>query len=363
MLNPDYKDGQRLGISLAAILLALLTICLSILFGMHPAKAQNVGDLRHALEDYPASAPAYVETPAGVKPATVEARDGAAVIVPKGSEPEPPGPPTTARKPFGYFALQPGSEDVRPANSGRRISEADLRRPLVAGLTIRFRPQWISVNGRWDFSFVDSCVQRCERTGDAFTLLLMGGGSNPTSESNISFYEQAAKQLAERYERHPLCAGTHITGCSNPGTSEELHWDRPMPAAAIAANKRLIDAWCNSFDKHVCLLAVSGKDAAAMRQLIDYAQAKHPGRVLIKHNSLKQSTSLSAAHNQLIVYAGKKGMPVGFEMVGPAGDAQRFGPGGIMAGVNKGKELLRGAGLDPEKAYYAIYPPDLGGLR
>lgn len=363
-MNPDqdeYEDFCR-GPSLLVIGVVVFIVVLAVLFGKH-AHGQTVGDLRHAIEDFPATAPAFVEQNGVARPLAVVARDGAAIITVKPDTPTPQPPGPTAKGPFGYFALQPGSEDVRPANSGRRISEAELRLAKVAGLTIRFRPQWVSVNGRWDWSFVDSCVQRCERTGDRFTLLLMGGGQNPTSEQSLIFYEQAAQQLAARYENHPLCAGPHITGCSNPGTSEELHWDRPMPAAVIAANKRLIDAWCSAFDKHICLLAVSGKDPAAMRQLIDYAQAKHPGRVLIKHNSLKQSTLLSASHNQLIVYAGKKGMPVGFEMVGPAGDVQRFGPGGIMAGVNKGKELLRSAGLDPEKAYYAIYGPDLGGLR
>jgi hypothetical protein len=346
----------------------LIVACLSVLLWTRQASGQTVADLRHALDDFPATAQAYVDQNGVDKPLAVRTRgDGAALIVAKPDTPTPPDQPS-AKPPYGYFALQPGAHappgDLSPPKGTRLVSEADLRRGLVAGLTIRFRPTWISVNGRWDFSFVDSCVQRCERTGDRFTLLLMGGGSNPTAESNLNFYEQAAQQLANRYENHPLCAGAHITGCSNPGTSEELHWERPMPAAAIAANKRLIDAWCKSFDKHVCLLAVSGKDPAAMKQIIDYAQAWHPGQVLIKHNSLKSSTSLSAEHNQLIVYAGKKGMPVGFEMVGPAGDVARFGPGGIMAGVNKGKELLRGAGLDPEKAYYAIYPPaDLVGLR
>jgi hypothetical protein len=262
-------------------------------------------------------------------------------------------------EPFGYFVLQPGDTPKRA------ITEAQLRLPNVVGLTIRVRRSWIWKNGQYDFSFIQQCVDRCHKTGDGYTILVMGGETaQPWSEANLKFYLDAAQVLGWRFDSDPLCAGVHITGCSPMGVSEELHWPRPMSNAVIAANKKLIDAWTKAFPTSHKLLAISGKDPAACQQLIDYGTAKGEGLFLVKHNSLKSNTNLAAAHNQLVAKASKRGARPGFEMVGPAVDVQRFGPGGIMAGIGKGRRLLQDAGYtDLNKTYYAVYSTDLARLK
>jgi hypothetical protein len=280
---------------------------------------------------------------------------------PPDPNPDPDPPPVTSSLPYRYFALQPGGhappEDLSEPKGGRLISEAQLRLPLIDGLTIRFRHFW-----DWE-PFVAANVAKCERTGDKFTLLPMGGiTATPWDPSNISRYESIYVKLGAKYRAHPRLAGVHVCGASNPGTSEELHWKPSDNRAYIGANKKLIDIVNREFPNAIKILAVGGGDPAGMNELIDYGLLKCPGKFLVKHNSLKQSTTLTATHNVLVANAGKRGAKVGFEMVSDSSEG-RFGPGGIMAGVNMGRTLLKNAGLNPDNAYYAIYPGDLGGLR
>jgi hypothetical protein len=269
--------------------------------------------------------------------------------------PDPEPPPTPTGSVFGNFALQPGSDDVQPAGSGRRISEAQLRLKGVDGLTIRARPHWDYL------PFYESCLNTCSRTGDKATLLMMGGiTQTPWDAANIARYEQIANSMGARFANHPLVVGVHVCGCSPPSVSEELHWKPSDNRAYIAANKKLIDIWAKAFPKQVLLLAIGGGDPAGMREIITYGQSKYGSRLLIKHNSAKASTTLTAAHNVLVAEAGKKGSHIGFEMVGSTGES-RFG-GTLQQAFDKMDAVCTQAGKPRRQYYRAIYPPDLSKL-
>lgn len=258
---------------------------------------------------------------------------------------------------FGAFALQPGD--------GRTLSEADLRRPGVDGLTIRFRPQWIGTPGKWNWSFVEASVRRCHRTGDDYTLLLMGGG--PINETNLRYYEAAAFVLGATYGEDPHCVGVHVTGGSPSGVSEELHWKAPVPRNVLDANKRLISAWAKACPKQTIILATGGNDTRAMLELNAHGlKVCGAGRWLVKHNRMKAGTTMSAQHNQLIVECGQRGALVGWEMVGSATKEQaRFG-GTLQQAFNVMHTFEAQAGKVRGASYRAIYPPDLhllGGVK
>jgi hypothetical protein len=271
--------------------------------------------------------------------------------------PPPPGPdPTPTGNALGDFALQPGSDDVLPANSSRRISEAQLRYAGIDGVTIRARPHWDYI------PFYKSCLDRCVKTGDKATLLLMGGvTATPWAESNLTAYEAAAAKMGVAFSQHPNVVGIHVTGCSPSGVSEELHWKPGDNRAYIAANKRLIDAWAKAFPKQTILLAIGGGDPAGMTEIINYGVPKYGSRLLIKHNSMKASTTLTAAHNVLVVNAGKKGASIGWEMVGSTKEA-RFG-GTYDQMYSNVNTLTTQAGKAIGQRYLAHYPPDLEKLR
>lgn len=267
---------------------------------------------------------------------------------------------------YGDFILQPlynSDSDRTPPRGGRLVDENELRLPGVDGLTIRIIPGDLSKNGKWNPTFVDQCVARCRKTGDRYTLLLAGGQKDPLSESSLKFYEAAAAYLGARYGNEPLLAGVHVTGASPQGHSEEQFWGRPMPAAAKAANKRMIDAWTKAFPDHVKLYAGSANDPAAMQELIRYGVAKTVGKFLYKNNAMSAKIPLDWQGNQLVVYAGKNGGQIGWEMVGSWQlERTRFGGsyGTMMSKVN---ELTKQAGKQRGQRYLAHYPPDINQLK
>jgi hypothetical protein len=250
------------------------------------------------------------------------------------------------------FVLQPGNDQALipyGQKGSTRVPEADIRK--VDGVTIRFRKDWIGTPGKWKWGFVDECVKVARQADRRYTLLLMSGEENPLSEGNLKFYEAAAKALGTRYGGDWHCFGVHVTGASPEGVSEELHW-KPLTPAAEKANERMINAWGNAFPDKKLLLAIGNKDDSGMKRLIRYALARFKGLV-VKHNSMKANTKLSANHNQLVIWAGTIGAGVGYEMVGSTKEA-RFG-GTLNDAFDKIAEAQRGRVVD----YVAVYPPDV----
>lgn len=336
-----------------AVIATAIAATLALLWTLQPVevKAGDVADLEAALAPLPDSLPVSIDG----KPVVVE-RSGAGVVL-VGRDVVVP-PPVVARSVYGSFALQPGD--------GRTISEAQLKLPGVDGLTIRIRPEWISKNGKWDWTFPDASVARCHKTNDAYTLLLMGGAKDPLKESNLAFYESAAAAMGQRYASDPLCVGVHCTGSSPSGHSEELFWGRPMPSDAKAATRRMIDAWTAAFPQQVKLLAGSANDPAAMQELIRYGVQKAGGRFLYKSNAMKASTDLGWQGNQLVVWAAKNGAMPGWEFVGSwTHERQRFG-GPFQKAFDNMDVLTDQAGLMRRQSYRAVYGPDLnllGGVK
>lgn len=274
--------------------------------------------------------------------------------------PDPEPHPTPIITDIGTVLLQPlfhADNQRKPPEGSRRITEAELRSPGIDGMTIRIIPQFLSVDGRWDFRFVDECVALCRKTGDRYTLLLAGGGADPLAEKSLAFYEAAAKALGERYASDPSCRGVHVTGAEDVGHSEEYFWGRPMPPAAMTAIKRMIVAWSNAFPRQVILFAGTANDVAASREIIAYGNQVAPGRFLYKINALSAKMAMPDqwASTQLVVDAGQAGSLIGFEMLDNS-SAQRFG-GTFDQSLAKLAEIERLAGKSV--SYLAIYRGDI----
>src|SRR5688572_20321031 len=83
---------------------------------------------------------------------------------------------SAVRSPRGYFALQPGDPVVLQPGNKRIISNEQLKLPQVAGLTIRARWSWLHPgDGQFDFSFLDTHVERCRKLGKPYKILVMTG--------------------------------------------------------------------------------------------------------------------------------------------------------------------------------------------
>lgn len=115
-----------------------------------------------------------------------------------------------------------------------------------------------------------------------------------------------------------------------------------LPAGAATSAKQ---------DTEAALLST----IAGMKRLITYAMQRAPGRVVVKHNAMKADTNINANHNQLVIWAGKQGAEIGFEMVGSTLES-RFG-GTYRQMMQKVAQVEKLAGK--KVSYLAPYKPDL----
>lgn len=237
------------------------------------------------------------------------------------------------------FVLQPGNSQAAIPLGQRgstRITEKELLKSQ--GLTIRLRPEWIWINGKWDWKIADSNVALCRKLNKAYSILLMGGGPDPLKASNRAWYISAIRALGERYGSDPLCYAYHVTGGSPPGHSEELFW-RPMSPVCLAFNKELISESAKAFQDQYILLAGAATDPTSMRALVKHGVEVAPERFVYKINSLSAKTDLDWTGKRwkgivLMADAAKEGAGIGFEML-DVSSAYRFGGTWPQAMVKK----------------------------
>ena len=283
------------------------------------------------------------------------------------------------RAPVGYFSLQPGDPAVLQPGSNRLVSDAQLQLPHVAGLTIRARWSWLHLGeGKFDFSFLDSQIERCRELGKPYKLLVMTGANSspdwiggewhrgapvPWSPELDKYYGELVAELGRRYADDPLLVGAHITGPTFP--SAEMHPAPGIESVKGYSDQKMLDAWSGAIDKYAaafpnnaCILSISVRPPASryLAKTIDHGRAKLGKRFTLEHNALKAGTQPLAPHHQVIALQHQRGVRVGFEMVcAAANNAKRFGSPDVMNGVKIGKA----AG----GTYFDIYPPDLRQLR
>ena len=259
---------------------------------------------------------------------------------------------TVAGIAFGQtFALQPASNSqsaLDPPKGNRLISLDEMNLSGIDGTTIRYRRNW-------PLSFIDGCVKTVGRANDKWTLLVCSGDvTYPTAESNLREWEALIAELGHKYASDLTPWGVSCSGVTPKGTSEERHWSTITPAIE-AADKRLINAWAQNFPGKKLLFAIGNKDDSGMKRLITYAMQRAPGRVVVKHNAMKADTNINANHNQLVIWAGKQGAEIGFEMVGSTLES-RFG-GTYKQMMAKVAQVEKLAGK--KVSYLAPYKPDL----
>lgn len=255
-------------------------------------------------------------------------------------------------------ALQPGDEAAKKPlgqKGSTRITEAELRLPNVDLLTIRTRKTWPD-------SILDQCVATSKKTGDRWTWLPMGGDeANPLSAPNLVSREQLYRDVGRKYGTDPTLYAVHA--CVPPYKhSEECFYGRPMPRAAIEAQKRIISVAAVAFPKAKIIWTGSANDPIANLELIRYGVKAAPGRFVYKMNAMSPKDNLGWAGNTLLVDAAKAGADIGFEALQPS-NHPNFG-GTWPQFLAKVREIERRAGK--RFVYQALYHYDLsraGGLK
>lgn len=286
---------------------------------------------------------------------------------------------SSLRAPVGYFALQPGDPAVLNPRSARQVSTAQLQLPQVAGLTIRARWSWLHISeGKFDFSFLESSVERCRQIGKPYKLLVMTGANCapewiggdwyrgapvPWSPELRKRHGELVAELGRRFAEDPLLVGVHITGPTFP--SAEMHPAPGIESLEDYSDEKMLNAWTEAIDAHAaafpnnaCILSISVRRPANryLSKTIEHGRAKLGQRMTLQHNALKAGTQLLAPHHQVVAQLHQRGVRVGFEMVcAAATNPARFGSRDVMDGIKIGESV---GGI-----YFDVYPPDIRTLK
>lgn len=270
-----------------------------------------------------------------------------------------------------YFALKPGD--------GRDVSDTDLKRPTVGGLTIRV--PWSVLNPRpgvYNFDVIDRNIAQAQRCGNKPLKLIVQtgrGGASPNWFGGLTYqgaplpwsaemlvaYDTLMQELGRKYRYRFYAA--HITGPSFP--SAEMHPAPNIERVKGYSDQKMIDAWttaaksvATAFPGAALPLSISVQKPASryVDATINKIRTNVGSRLILQHNALKANTDVTAPHHRLLLKYRTFGVRIAFEMACSAtDDPSRFGSKDVMQGVKLGRE----AGAE----FIDVYPPDLGGLR
>jgi hypothetical protein len=273
-----------------------------------------------------------------------------------------------AREPRGIFVLQePDRANVSDAN----LSKAE-------GLSIRVR--WNSIHrssGPLRWGFLDSQVARCKRFGKPYMIRVMCGKHSPAWISGQWFknapvpwntsaqaaLSQFVTMLGARYGADPDLVCVHLTSTCNYANAE-MHLCPDIHKASGYSLEKLIDAWRFGIDDYGrafpdCALAlnvsIEPPSPRTVKGHLTDATVANCQRILgeratFQHNSLQADLPETARHHQLIANLAAEGWRVGFQMVCPSSNRDRFG-GSLATAYAKGER----AGAQ----YYEVYQSDL----
>jgi hypothetical protein len=268
---------------------------------------------------------------------------------------------------------------LKPGQTNRDISDADLNRPTVGGLTIRV--PWSTINPRrgiYDFSEIDQNLAQASRCGYKSVKLIVQTGRDglsprwfgglwhegaplPWSPEMLTAHAELMQELGRkyRYRFHVI----HVTGPTHP--SAEMHPAPGIERVKGYSDAKMVQAWgtaarnvSTAFPTTSAALSISVQGPASryVDATIGRLRIVLGNRLILQHNALKASTDVTAPHHRLLLKYSQMGVRVGFEMACSATDQPtRFGSRDVMQGVKLG----RNAGAE----FIDVYPPDLKGLK
>lgn len=278
------------------------------------------------------------------------------------------------------------------------------RNPHLSGVLLHARWSQIeSAEGKYDFNLLDATVAALRRTGKDYALQCLGAqapdyvyasgaqaftyiddnphhGARYRTELKMPLpwdsvwqrhYERTLRTLGQRYGDDPHCRSVVLS----VSRTAEMHFPRAEADIAnwkklgdyrgktIAAYQKIMDVLAEAFPRQQIVLMVSqtfgeddssaNPDRAMVETVIDYALAKHPGRLTIQTNQLdgRRDQAGKLSYDVMRAYQGR--LPVGFQSVASFKTTPERQGSMELAAFNyvraEGEywELWRGDGLDP----------------
>lgn len=275
--------------------------------------------------------------------------------VPVPPSPEPPNP-SAIRYVEGHGVMQQG--DRQSVLTEAQIAASDFVVPRDRWKYLEPHP------GDYDFSRLDSQIQRAKKAGKKFVLPVMTGADCtpdwvqgdrvngvlvPWSAHLAASYDLLHELLADKYANDPMLGMVWITGPTIP--SQEMHVNGFDSAPGFTADKMArawfdtIDTIANLYPNVSATLSISTQKPVLsyLDQVIEYAIGVLGDRAVFQVNSLGNQTNMAASHMQKLLELHRRGRRVGAEMVQP----------GNTAGLAK----------FPERDFAVIYPNDEKALK
>lgn len=234
------------------------------------------------------------------------------------------------------------------------------------------REKWSALNpsrGVFDFRWLDAQFDRAGRLNRYITLGIYEGTNSPTWlnvrklgngvpvpwDSRVVLANRAMiGELGKRYAGSNILYGVHI---SSPATEESMEFHFNIKDYRIVPVwKESIDAYAVAFPNSRLILDIAmipDSRGEYTTQIVDYAKSRIGLRLVLIHCSLKASTDVNAPHHKFVTNFHANGGIVGFEMVGPSGNARFGGP--FQTAIDKG--TVAGA------SFFQIYQGDIQFIR
>jgi hypothetical protein len=223
------------------------------------------------------------------------------------------------------------------------------------------------------FDWIDGQIERARRFGKEVTLGIYTGSNSPNwlgvptvdsvplpwNPTVLAAHNKLIAELGTRYRDDPTVVAVHMSGTAT-NDSLEMHYPVGLEHHAEYTDQKVIDAWKLAIDAYstafpntalvLDVAMVPNEGGAVTYAVIEYARQMLGERANFIHCSLKASTQPAATHHQTIVNLGSEGARIGFEMVSPSIDTERFG-GPFSDALALGE--LAGA------AWYQVYQADV----
>jgi hypothetical protein len=278
---------------------------------------------------------------------------------------------------FGSAISRPQGFYVMQALHQENVKDQVLSSPNLAGIHLRDR--WLQVEtapGNYSFAWLDQQILRAKSLGKQISLGIYAGVNSPSwlnaslvngvpmpwDPDVLNAHNNMVAALGARYRNETAIAAVHV---SSPATNESLEMFLPdgltaMPGysddAIIETWKSALNTYAAAFPNATLVLDVAmapDSRGAITDAVAAYARQSLGDRITFIHCSLKATTNPEAPHHETVFDLRRAGARIGFEMVSPSIDADRFG-GSLAEALSIGQS----AGA----SWYQIYQADVPAI-
>jgi hypothetical protein len=234
----------------------------------------------------------------------------------------------------------------------QNVPDSILRSPSLTGAHLR--DSWLYLEpqpGVYDFRYLDEQFMRLTSLGKRATLGMYAGKNSPAWQTQAGFQNMVSR-LGARYSGSEILDAVHMTSTVTDDSMEMY-----LPSGVNLTSGQIYSSWTSAinaynkaFPSTVLVLDLAILPNNLTQRIDEYARNLLGVRFEAIVCNLKASTNPQAKHILELERLRNEGVRIGFEMVGPSSDQDRFG--GTFAQAKKLGNQLGGS-------WYQIYQGDV----